>query len=145
VGHGYGGGVVDGILHDRLMIYTFHGPKPYRREGTRALHEAPWVMIGPLVVLGAGSVLTGLLNLPKYSRQRLARGWLIRSPKPGRVHPGSHALHRREWALLVFRHAGCRRGHRRCMAVAPSERLVPAREAVPESGIAKVLYEILRG
>jgi len=43
----------------RLMIYTFHGPNRTGEKEREHLHEAPWVMIGPLVVLGAGSCSRG--------------------------------------------------------------------------------------
>ena len=39
----------------RLMLYTFHGPNRTGEKEREHLHEAPWVMTGPLVVLGAGS------------------------------------------------------------------------------------------
>jgi NADH-quinone oxidoreductase subunit L len=52
------------VYMTRMMLYTFHGPN---RSGDRErdhLHEAPWVMTGPLVVLGVLSVAGGWLNLP---------------------------------------------------------------------------------
>ena len=36
----------------RMMIYTFHGPNRTGEEEREHLHEAPWIMTGPLVVLG---------------------------------------------------------------------------------------------
>jgi NADH-quinone oxidoreductase subunit L len=48
----------------RLMAMTFLGDN---RTGARErdhLHDAPWVMTGPLVVLGVLSAVGGLLNLP---------------------------------------------------------------------------------
>ena len=43
----------------RLMLYTFHGPNRTGEAERPHLHEAPWVMTGPLVVLGALSLLGG--------------------------------------------------------------------------------------
>jgi len=54
------------IYMTRMMLYTFHGPN---RSGAREqahLHEAPWVMTGPLVVLGVLSLAGGWLNLPTF-------------------------------------------------------------------------------
>ena len=52
------------VYMTRMMLYTFHGPN---RTGDRErdhLHEAPWVMTGPLVVLALFSVFGGWFNLP---------------------------------------------------------------------------------
>src|SRR5947207_865419 len=49
----------------RLMLYTFHGPNRTGEREREHLHEAPWVMTGPLVVLGALSLAGGVLNLPE--------------------------------------------------------------------------------
>jgi NADH-quinone oxidoreductase subunit L len=52
------------VYMTRMMLYTFHGPN---RTGDRErghLHEAPWIMTGPLVVLGIFSVAGGWFNLP---------------------------------------------------------------------------------
>src|SRR5439155_1623335 len=36
----------------RLMLYTFHGPNRTGEREREHLHEAPWIMTGPLVALG---------------------------------------------------------------------------------------------
>ncbi|MBA4072315.1 MAG: NADH-quinone oxidoreductase subunit L [Gemmatimonas sp.] len=52
------------IYMARMMLYTFHGPNR-TGEGERPhLKEAPWVMTGPLVVLGALTAFGGWLNVP---------------------------------------------------------------------------------
>jgi NADH-quinone oxidoreductase subunit L len=48
----------------RMMLYTFHGPNRTGENEENHLHEAPWVMTGPLVVLGIGTVVAGVANLP---------------------------------------------------------------------------------
>jgi NADH-quinone oxidoreductase subunit L len=48
----------------RLMLYTFHGPNRTGADEAKHLHETPWVMTGPLVVLALGSVIGGMINLP---------------------------------------------------------------------------------
>ncbi|MEQ8967170.1 MAG: NADH-quinone oxidoreductase subunit L [Azospirillaceae bacterium] len=45
----------------RLLFLTFHG-KPRADEKVMAhVHESPWVMLGPLVVLAAGSIFAGII------------------------------------------------------------------------------------
>ena len=48
----------------RMMLYTFHGPNRTGDREREHLHEAPWSMTGPLVVLGILSLAGGALNLP---------------------------------------------------------------------------------
>ncbi|HET7372112.1 MAG TPA: NADH-quinone oxidoreductase subunit L, partial [Gemmatimonadaceae bacterium] len=51
----------------RMMLYTFHGPNR-TGEGERGhLREAPWIMTGPLVVLGVLAAAGGWLNLPEFA------------------------------------------------------------------------------
>jgi NADH-quinone oxidoreductase subunit L len=52
------------VYMTRLMLYTFHGPSRTSEDEQKHLHEAPWTMTGPLVVLGALSLGGGWLNLP---------------------------------------------------------------------------------
>jgi len=52
------------VYMTRLMLYTFHGPSRATDDEQRHMHEAPWLMTGPLVVLGALSLVGGWLNLP---------------------------------------------------------------------------------
>jgi len=54
----------------RLMILTFHGDEA---DGTPAIkaahahtHRAPWIMLGPLVVLALGSVFAGVLGVGSF-------------------------------------------------------------------------------
>jgi NADH-quinone oxidoreductase subunit L len=50
----------------RMMLYTFHGPNRSGHAERPHLREAPWVMTGPLVVLGVLSAVGGYLNLPAF-------------------------------------------------------------------------------
>jgi NADH-quinone oxidoreductase subunit L len=52
------------IYMTRMMLYTFHGPNRTGAEEGKHLHEAPWIMTGPLLVLGVLSALGGWLNFP---------------------------------------------------------------------------------
>jgi len=53
------------VYMTRMMLYTFHGPNRTGEAERSHLYEAPWVMTGPLVVLGVLSAFGGWLNLPK--------------------------------------------------------------------------------
>ena len=48
----------------RLMVMTFHGANRTGQEEARHLHEAPFSMTAPLVVLAALSVFGGWINVP---------------------------------------------------------------------------------
>ncbi|HWA15164.1 MAG TPA: proton-conducting transporter membrane subunit, partial [Gemmatimonadales bacterium] len=49
----------------RLMYMTFFGENRTGEEEKGHLHEAPWIMTGPLVILGVLSIFGGWLNLPE--------------------------------------------------------------------------------
>ena len=98
----------------RMMLYTFHGPNRTGEKEREHLHEAPWIMTGPLVVLGVLSVV-----------RRLAQPARAHSARPGRRaralaragrRRGDAARHRRRGAEAVARHrvrADRRRGRHR--------------------------------
>jgi NADH-quinone oxidoreductase subunit L len=52
------------VYMTRMMLYTFHGPNRTGERERDHLHEAPWIMTGPLVVLGVLSAIGGWFNLP---------------------------------------------------------------------------------
>jgi NADH-quinone oxidoreductase subunit L len=56
--------LITAIYMTRMMLYTFHGPNRTGEAERHHLHEAPWIMTGPLAVLGVLSLLGGWLNLP---------------------------------------------------------------------------------
>jgi NADH-quinone oxidoreductase subunit L len=64
----YGMGVLAALLTAfymaRLMAMTFLGENRTGEKERGHLHDAPWIMTGPLVVLGALSLVGGVLNLP---------------------------------------------------------------------------------
>jgi len=51
----------------RLIWMTFFGESRTGTEEREHLHEAPWIMTGPLLVLGLLSVAGGWLNLPELT------------------------------------------------------------------------------
>ncbi len=50
----------------RLIAMTFFGENRTGATEREHLHEAPWIMTGPLLVLGILSVVGGWLNLPEF-------------------------------------------------------------------------------
>src|SRR6266498_3847268 len=76
-GMGLAAALLTAFYMTRLMLYTFHGPNRTGEAARPHLHEAPWLLIGPLVVLGVLSAAGGVLNLPVLigGGQRLAH-WL---------------------------------------------------------------------
>ncbi|MEO6778286.1 MAG: NADH-quinone oxidoreductase subunit L [Gemmatimonadaceae bacterium] len=61
---GLAGAFLTAVYMTRLMLYTFHGKSRASEEDQKHLHEAPWVMTGPLAVLGVLSLIGGWMNLP---------------------------------------------------------------------------------
>jgi NADH-quinone oxidoreductase subunit L len=126
----------------RMMLYTFHGPNR-TGEGERAhLHEAPWVMTGPLVVLALGSLIGGVLNLPEIVPA--GAGWLHHWLEPVTAagdfyRPETHLPLGTEWLLLGLATVVAATGILAAWRLLRPATLVPAREAVPETGLARVL------
>ncbi len=54
------------IYMTRMMWLTFHGDNRTGPGERGELHESPWVMSVPLVVLGALALVAGWLNLPAF-------------------------------------------------------------------------------
>jgi NADH-quinone oxidoreductase subunit L len=52
------------VYMTRMMLYTFEGQNRTGEQERHYLHEAPWIMTGPLVVLGVLTTIGGWLNLP---------------------------------------------------------------------------------
>jgi NADH-quinone oxidoreductase subunit L len=125
----------------RMMLYTFHGPNRSGEHAGEHLHEAPWVMTGPLLVLGIGTVLAGLLNLPAILP---GSGWLERHLEPVTATSGyyladAHLGVGTEWALLGFATLVAAIGIVGAWRILHPGTLPPARSAAPETGIQRVL------
>lgn len=61
---GAGGALLTAFYMFRLLYLTFHGPFRGTDEQMHHLHESPVSMTLPLIILAAGSVMAGLLNVP---------------------------------------------------------------------------------
>jgi NADH-quinone oxidoreductase subunit L len=132
------------IYMTRMMLYTFHGPSRTGAEEEQHLHEAPWVMTGPLVLLGILTVVGGWLNLPQVITDAIPIGrpgvldkWLepVVGAATARVSEGAARVSATTEELLmgiavVIAVAGIVYA----MARLKPARLVPKRDSVPEEG-----------
>jgi NADH-quinone oxidoreductase subunit L len=134
------------VYMTRMMLYTFHGPNRTGDKEREHLTEAPWVMTGPLVVLGVLSVFGGWINLPKLlpiGPVGALERWL--EPVVGaseiRIQGGvvREVAHSTEWALIGVAVIIAVAGIALAFARLKPASLVPAREALPEHGFEKVL------
>jgi len=127
----------------RLMLYTFHGPNRTGERERTHLHEAPAVMTGPLMVLGALTLAGGALNVPHLfgGSARLER-WLEPVTHPATALRALPELgHATQWFLVVVAVAVAAAGIVAAWRVLPFERLAPARLAAPETGLGRVLWK----
>jgi NADH-quinone oxidoreductase subunit L len=125
----------------RLMLYTFHGPNRTGAAEQGHLHEAPWVMTGPLVLLAVLSAAGGLLNLPElWGGGAWLHHWLEPVTQAGAaLLPAVHLSHATEWALVAIAVAVAATGIVGAWRLLRPETLVPAAQAPAETGFAKVL------
>jgi NADH-quinone oxidoreductase subunit L len=126
----------------RMMLYTFHGPNRTGDEERGHLHEAPWVMTGPLVVLAVLAAVGGLLNLPHVLP---GAAWLHHWLEPATAagdffKPEVHLGAGTEWLLLGLATAIAAAGILGAWRLLHPETLPPAAEAGAETGLARVLY-----
>ena len=86
----------------RMMIFTFHGANRTGERERTHLHEAPWIMTGPLLVLGVLSIVGGALNVPELlgGHQRLHHWLEPVTSQSGRWLPELHLGPGAEWALM---------------------------------------------
>src|SRR5438309_1062623 len=127
----------------RLMLYTFHGPNRTGDQARTHLHEAPWVMTAPLVVLGVLSVVGGAFNLPELVDGKAS---LQHSLEPvtslaHRLQPAVEVPHATEWALVAGAVLVAALGIVGALRLLKPEAPVPARLAPPETGLARLLWK----
>ena len=132
----------------RMMLYTFHGPNRTGEKERGLLREAPWIMTGPLVVLGVLTVVGGWLNIPDFAKMLGPVGALDRWLQPvvgestTRVIAGggetSAAL---EYGLVTLAVLIAVSGIALAWVRLDPKHLVPKREASPEEGFARVLLD----
>jgi NADH-quinone oxidoreductase subunit L len=140
-GLGLAAALLTAFYMTRLMLYTFHGPNRTGEQEQTHLHEAPWVMTGPLVVLGALSAAGGLLNIPDlFGGTAWLHHWLEPVTGAGAaLRPEPHLAPATEWALVGIAVAVAGTGILGALRLLRPAALAPARLAPPETGFAKVL------
>jgi NADH-quinone oxidoreductase subunit L len=125
----------------RLMAMTFLGESRTGAQERGHLHEAPWIMTGPLVVLGVLSLVGGVLNLPPFLKGGAAfEHWLEPVTAPAaalfalEMPHGSVELYLVGGAVLVGV-LGLLAGFRATLG----RPIVPARQAPRDTGLALLL------
>jgi NADH-quinone oxidoreductase subunit L len=134
----------------RLVAMTFFGGNRTGERAREHLHEAPWIMTGPLLVLGLLTVAGGWLNLPEIARQagrpELLHHWLEPVLAAGnRVSEGLGTLAtlpegNTETSLLVLAVVIAVFGLSLGGVVTSRAGTLPAHDSPEEHGFWKVLY-----
>jgi len=145
---GLAAALLTAIYMTRMMLYTFHGPNRTGDKEQSHLAEAPWIMTGPLVVLGVLSLFGGWLNLPDLiplGPIGVLEHWLEPVVGPATVAvtgPGeaAHAI-TTEVALIGAAVAIAVVGILIALVRLKPARLVPKAQAPEEQGIERVLRE----
>jgi len=127
----------------RLMLYTFHGPNRTGDKEREHLHEAPWVMTGPLMVLGLLTLVGGALNLPELvGGGAFLHHWLEPvTALADRMRPAVELSRGVEWALVGSAVAVAALGMFGAARLLKPAALVPARLAPPETGVGRLLWK----
>jgi len=125
----------------RMMLYTFHGPNRTGEHEQGHLHEAPWVMTGPLVVLAVLAAAGGLLNLPHVLP---GAAWLHHWLEPVTAagdffKPEVHLSAATEWGLLGLATVIAGLGILGAWRLLRPAALAPAAQAAPETGLQRIL------
>jgi NADH-quinone oxidoreductase subunit L len=134
------------VYMTRMMLYTFHGPNRTGEKERASLAEAPWVMTGPLVVLGVLSAFGGWLNLPAFlplgPATRLEH-WLEPVVGESTLHvtngQAPHLSHALEYGLIGIAVAIAAIGIWLAWSRLEPKGLVPKAQAKPEEGFQRVL------
>jgi NADH-quinone oxidoreductase subunit L len=125
----------------RLMLYTFHGPNRTGAKEQEHLHEAPWIMTGPLLLLGVLSAAGGVINIPElYHGNAWLHHWLepiTQSSAP--LLPATHLAPATEWMLVGIAVAVALTGIVGALRLLKPQALVPAAKAPEERGFARIL------
>ena len=140
-GLGLGTALLTAFYMTRMMLYTFHGPNRTGDTARAHLHEAPWIMTGPLLLLGVLSAAGGLINIPElYHGNAWLHHWLEPVTEQGAaLLPATHLSHTTEWVLVGIAVAVAVLGIAGAWRLLKPEALVPAATSPEERGFARVL------
>jgi NADH-quinone oxidoreductase subunit L len=146
---GLAGALLTAVYMTRLMLYTFHGPNRTGQREQEAMHEAPWTMTGPLLVLGLLSLAGGWFNIPSILSFLGPAGkldhWLdpIVGASTTRITGGTGEAisHSTEATLILIAIAIAVIGIAVAAIVLKPSKLVPKAESQPDTGFEKVLAE----
>jgi NADH-quinone oxidoreductase subunit L len=147
-GLGLAAALMTAVYMTRMMLYTFHGPSRTGEPERAHLREAPWVMTGPLVVLGVLSLAGGWLNLPLISDGALGPVELLHHWLEPVVGTGAltvthgevpHLSHATEYALIGTAVAIAVVGILVALVRLRPSALVAAKDAPAERGIERTL------
>ncbi|MEK0430613.1 MAG: hypothetical protein RL139_417 [Gemmatimonadota bacterium] len=143
---GLAAALMTAVYMTRMMLYTFHGPNRTGTAEQAHLHEAPWIMTGPLVVLGALSLFGGLFNLPTLVGGSMSEGlhhWLEPVVGAGTLQvthgEPAHLAHATEYVLIGVAVLIAVTGIGLAWTRLKPATLVPADQAPVERGIQRVL------
>ena len=149
---GLAAALLTAIYMTRLMLYTFHGPNRTGEKERTHLSEAPWIMTGPLVVLGIMSAVGGWFNLPEIITHTIPLGstaglehWLdpVVGASTARVigAAGEGASTSTEALLIAVAIAIALAGIATAVILLKPAALVPKAQARPEEGLERVLAD----
>jgi NADH-quinone oxidoreductase subunit L len=72
---GIAGAIMTAFYSWRLVFMTFHGKHRCSDEVYRHVHESPWVMLAPLIVLAAGALFAGFVWHEDFVGAQMATFW----------------------------------------------------------------------
>jgi NADH-quinone oxidoreductase subunit L len=72
---GVGAALMTAFYSWRLLLMTFHGETRADHETYHHVHESPWVMLVPLIVLAAGAVLSGFVYYDSFVGEHMEAFW----------------------------------------------------------------------
>ncbi len=72
---GIGAALMTAFYSWRLLLMTFHGETRADHETYHHVHESPWVILVPLIVLAVGAVFSGYLGYEYFVGHDMAHFW----------------------------------------------------------------------
>jgi len=132
------------IYMTRLMRYTFHGTFRSGDDVAASVHDAPWILRAPLIVLGALTLIGGWLQLPAVipiGPTGLLDSWLkpITGAATTMLAGRGHLSHQTEYLLIGIAIAVAAAGMFTAFLVLKPQTLTTKAAAPAETGIGLVL------